>query len=1304
MLTLPPKMQAALDRGDFQPVTYLEVTTAVLDAPPAQQTLNYFGAVAGRDGAELLYPAQPGDPTQTGVIIQEAWTDHRIGLGTGIGYLARESPSGGTIFIRSSSPIDYIGRTFTLGEDILTPYQLKSLTVILKRTHTIANRWRIRARLYEVDADGNLIGFRNRDNTIHHHFGGGIQSPTDFAPSSLALDTATEVTFAFDQTLIPGQRYALLLFPLYTDGDVMGSATDLTVNVFWMASRKQNHREFTFTESERPGYDLSLRVTVAAYSYDGVSNPRAEVWFDLQGTPVSEGFISIRDLRPLFFDPVTGTTKKTDIDYRLWTGATLGAKTTDLGDVVDGSRVSTFGRFYVLECFLRTAATETLLRTPSFISANLIFAQVVAGSPRTYAFSSHALPFTLAPSIDRISNLATRLDLGSYVSQRGEVTVRLMDHDGSVTRMATEEHLLNLPAEVRVGHLPDAVSKNDLLQVFQGKLGDCPYQEGILDLKIVDRTKDLNIRIPKAADGGLQRRDYRGKELVDVLEEIINEAGVSRRYVDTASFTTLKTYLKGSDAVSLWVTHRILTEPTEARKLVDEILQIIGAYLVVREEGVYTLIQYPRSGNAVDDWDDKVLAKDDSQPAGLAKSIVNQPIVLFDANGDGKLDETDYAGANPGAIIGIDPDAQEAWAPGAERAVFDSLMKTLWLGPEYPYNGWTVSKRVARRDLQAKSNGAVPYHCRTGYDRIKVQVGDFVNITSPVYLRKHKLGMTAKKFMVLFKDPSDDQKEIRWQLQEVIDANRPPTAFFTVNVSAGTPPFTVNFDGTGSVDPDGTISTYEWDIDYDGVNFTVDYTGATGSHEYLAAAAGVKTIALRVTDNNGAQHLFTRPIRVRKAPEAIIHYQISAPDQPLFVMLTSGSFGTTGAIVKTEWDLSYDGVTFNSEVVGESATVNLPYQEITVALRVTDEDGLTDIETRRFSGKALAPATPTGFFWSQIGDKLSFNWDPNLEVDLYGYEVRYKYEPTGALTATWDNSDPLAQEILTAHLVSVTPRPYGYYTFLLKAINTTGRYSINPVAIFGRILDPQDRNALVVQDERAGTRTTPGGVADLGKWPGTKSQLVYDVGGDRWWINSPGTIDEMNDTPLDDVPDDPIALKEGTYSQGTYETGVIDLGAVLSPVRLSVQVTTSSLPAPDNTQAVVEFRTSDDNVVWTDYAPIKIGDLSFRYVQILVTAKNLDGASNIAIENVVTTIDVPDLIDSEEDIDVAIGGTTVQFHVAFNAIPVVVPSIQNMTSAHFVEVYNKTLVSVGLRVRRASDGADVGSAGTRLVDIQMTGF
>jgi PKD repeat protein len=89
--------------------------------------------------------------------------------------------------------------------------------------------------------------------------------------------------------------------------------------------------------------------------------------------------------------------------------------------------------------------------------------------------------------------------------------------------------------------------------------------------------------------------------------------------------------------------------------------------------------------------------------------------------------------------------------------------------------------------------------------------------------------------------------------------NVPPTATIGSSGSGGVAPYAVNFDGSGSSDPDGSITNYSWDL---GNGRTA--TGPTASANYTSP--GEYTVTLTVTDNRGATGTATKVITVTGAP------------------------------------------------------------------------------------------------------------------------------------------------------------------------------------------------------------------------------------------------------------------------------------------------------------------------------------------------------------------------------------------------------------------------------------------------------
>jgi len=92
-------------------------------------------------------------------------------------------------------------------------------------------------------------------------------------------------------------------------------------------------------------------------------------------------------------------------------------------------------------------------------------------------------------------------------------------------------------------------------------------------------------------------------------------------------------------------------------------------------------------------------------------------------------------------------------------------------------------------------------------------------------------------------------------------SNHPPTAAGGFTVSA---PYYINtyydLSADASSDPDGTITTYEWDTNYDGVTFKPTFS--TKDINTYWTAEGEYDIMLRVVDDDGAEDFLDTPIHI----------------------------------------------------------------------------------------------------------------------------------------------------------------------------------------------------------------------------------------------------------------------------------------------------------------------------------------------------------------------------------------------------------------------------------------------------------
>jgi YD repeat-containing protein len=121
--------------------------------------------------------------------------------------------------------------------------------------------------------------------------------------------------------------------------------------------------------------------------------------------------------------------------------------------------------------------------------------------------------------------------------------------------------------------------------------------------------------------------------------------------------------------------------------------------------------------------------------------------------------------------------------------------------------------------------------------------------------------------------------------------DRPPTASFTLSPNPATTAQTVNFDGSGSSDPEGSITKYEWDLDGDG-SFETD-TGATATTTASYQSATPVTVRLRVTDNeSGADDTSLELILNLPAPPLPLPVPPAAPPAPPGPLVTPVSPST----------------------------------------------------------------------------------------------------------------------------------------------------------------------------------------------------------------------------------------------------------------------------------------------------------------------------------------------------------------------------------------------------------------------------
>jgi glucose/arabinose dehydrogenase/PKD repeat protein len=209
--------------------------------------------------------------------------------------------------------------------------------------------------------------------------------------------------------------------------------------------------------------------------------------------------------------------------------------------------------------------------------------------------------------------------------------------------------------------------------------------------------------------------------------------------------------------------------------------------------------------------------------------------------------------------------------------------------------------------------------------------------------------------------------------------NQPPVAVIAADKTNGPVPLTVNFDGSGSSDPEGDTLAYAWDLDGDGA--LDDSTAIEPSFTY--EVAGTYTVRLRVSDSFGATDEDTIVISPgNSSPTATIEAPLATTTWSVGDVLEfagSGSDPDDGAIPASalSWDLLlhhgdhlHPLQEFEGVATGSFTAPDHEYpSELELRLTVTDAGGLTDTDSVLLEPETLALTLES----SPSGLELGFN-------------------------------------------------------------------------------------------------------------------------------------------------------------------------------------------------------------------------------------------------------------------------------------------------------------------------------------------
>ena len=316
-------------------------------------------------------------------------------------------------------------------------------------------------------------------------------------------------------------------------------------------------------------------------------------------------------------------------------------------------------------------------------------------------------------------------------------------------------------------------------------------------------------------------------------------------------------------------------------------------------------------------------------------------------------------------------------------------------------------------------------------------------------------------------------------------------------------------------------------------------------------------------------------------------------------------------------------------------------------------------------GSTEPPSDVTDFSCNIIGSEAHLNWEQIPDVDLSHYQIRFSTLTEGA---EWNNSVSLIEKVSRPATSISVPARTG--TYLIKAIDKLGNYSINATNIATNIASIGNFNSVATQSEHP-------------TFSGTKTNLT--------------------------LASDQIRLTDLTQD-GTYEfASPIDIGAVHT-ARVTASITQFAEDPTDlfdsktglfdsasgsfdgnaasNSNAHLEIALSNDGTTYTAFKNFVIGDYTARYFKFRAYFISRDQLTTPVISQLSVSVDMEDRIQSENDIVSGAGTKTVTFTNPFktNTYAVGITG-ENMQTGDYFVVENKTINGFDVTFKNSSDTA-----------------
>jgi hypothetical protein len=359
-------------------------------------------------------------------------------------------------------------------------------------------------------------------------------------------------------------------------------------------------------------------------------------------------------------------------------------------------------------------------------------------------------------------------------------------------------------------------------------------------------------------------------------------------------------------------------------------------------------------------------------------------------------------------------------------------------------------------------------------------------------------------------------------------------------------------------------------------------------------------------------------------------------------------------------------------------------------------------------GKTARPADIAGLQMTVQADTGILQWESHADLDVRiggQISVRYSEELDGA---QWNTSLPIGDFPGSATSASV---PLRAGTYLAKAKDSTGQMSQNAALIVTDAPNILQFNAVASSTQDP---TFAGAKTDLvllnDRLVLDQAEYMDDIEDWDEYNNLEGGLVTSGEYEFDTYVDTGAVYTSrvsATFSVLSYnianmvdEWGLIDsLGLVDDGAMATDYVDTWTdwdaivnfdLPnTTDDSSLQVFISTTNDNPAdtptWSAWRVFYVGDYTARAFKFKVKLiRGEDDNNQVALATLGVTVDVPDRVESANNVSVPSGGITVTFANAFFDVPATAITAENMATGDFAQITAKTSAGFTIQFKNSA--------------------